>query len=144
MTTLILFDQIFNGLITRIEIWKQIISEQQLLVSYRDCRKQNGDVFSWSQVSDQIAIDTNKLKSSSFCSGKSQRCIWISFEINDLYLGCSEPASIPGGIYRVSDYEVGSSVEYECNYGYEMIGASRAFCMVPSEWYPLPPICKCK
>ncbi len=25
-----------------------------------------------------------------------------------------------------------------------MIGASRAFCMVPSEWYPLPPICKCK
>jgi hypothetical protein len=75
VTTLILFDQIFNGLITRIEIWKQIISEQQLLVSYRDCRKQNGDVFSWSQVSDQIAIDTNKLKSSSFCSGKSQRCI---------------------------------------------------------------------
>ncbi len=60
------------------------------------------------------------------------------------HLGCSEPASIPGGIYRVSDYEVGSSVEYECNYGYEMIGASRAFCMVPSEWYPLPPICKCK
>ena len=59
-------------------------------------------------------------------------------------IGCSEPASIPGGIYRVSDYEVGSSVEYECNYGYEMIGASRAFCMVPSEWYPLPPTCKCK
>jgi hypothetical protein len=25
-----------------------------------------------------------------------------------------------------------------------MIGASRAFCMVPSEWYPLPPMCKCK
>jgi len=25
-----------------------------------------------------------------------------------------------------------------------MIGASRAFCMVPSEWYPLPPSCKCK
>jgi hypothetical protein len=39
---------------------------------------------------------------------------------------------------------VGSSVEYECNYSYEMIGASRAFCMVPSEWYPLPPMCKCK
>jgi hypothetical protein len=68
---LILFDQLFNGLITRVEIWKQIISEQQLLVSYRDCRKQNGDVFSWSQVSNQILIDTNKLKSSSFCSGKT-------------------------------------------------------------------------
>jgi hypothetical protein len=47
-----------------------MISEQQLLVSYRDCRKQNGDLFSWSKVSDQILIDTNKLKSSSFCSGK--------------------------------------------------------------------------
>jgi hypothetical protein len=60
-------------LITRVEIWKQIISEQQLLVSYRDCRKQNGDVFSWSQVSNQILIDTNKLKSSSFCSGKTSK-----------------------------------------------------------------------
>jgi hypothetical protein len=58
--------------------------------------------------------------------------------------GCSEPASIPGGVYRVSDYEVGASVEYECDYGYEMLGSSRAFCMVPSEWYPLPPICKCE
>ncbi|CAF3600564.1 unnamed protein product [Rotaria sp. Silwood1] len=124
VTGLILFERLFTGRITRIEIWKQIISEQQLLVSYRDCRKQNGDIFSWSQVSNEILIDTNKLKSSSFCSG------------------CSEPASILGGLYRVSDYEVGSSVEYECNYGYEMIGASRAFCMVPSEWYPLPPICK--
>jgi hypothetical protein len=25
-----------------------------------------------------------------------------------------------------------------------MIGANRAFCMVPSEWFPLPPICKCE
>ncbi len=67
---MILFDQPFNGLITRLEIWNEILSEQQLLVSYRDCRKQNGEIFSWSKVSDQILIDTNKLKSSSFCSGK--------------------------------------------------------------------------
>ena len=46
-----------------------MISEQQILVSYRDCRKQNGDLFSWSKVTDQIIIDTNNLKSSSFCSG---------------------------------------------------------------------------
>jgi hypothetical protein len=44
----------------------------------------------------------------------------------------------------VLDYEIGSSVEYGCNHGYEMIGAHRAYCTVPSEWYPLPPICKCK
>ena len=60
----------FTGLITRVEIWQHMISEQQLLVSYRDCRKQTGDVFSWSQVSNQISIDSNKLKSSSFCSGR--------------------------------------------------------------------------
>ncbi len=60
------------------------------------------------------------------------------------WLGCAEPASIHGGKYHVSGYDVGSSVGYECNYGYEMIGASRAFCMVPSEWYPSPPICKCE
>jgi hypothetical protein len=70
VSSLILFDQPFHGLITRLEIWNEMISEQQLLVSYRDCRKQNGDVFSWSKVSDQILIDTNKLKSSSFCSGR--------------------------------------------------------------------------
>ena len=70
MTTLTLFDRSFDGLITRVEIWNQILSEQQLLVSYRDCRKQNGDVFSWSQVSNEMSIDTSKLKSSSFCSGK--------------------------------------------------------------------------
>lgn len=70
ITRLFLFDRLFHGRITRIEIWKQIISEQQLLVSYRDCRKQNGDIFSWSQVSEEISIDTSKLKSSSFCSGK--------------------------------------------------------------------------
>jgi len=67
---LILFDQPFNGLITRLEIWNEMISEQQILVSYRDCRKQNGNSFSWSKISDQIFIDTTKLKSSSFCSGK--------------------------------------------------------------------------
>ena len=67
---LLLFDSPFDGLITRLELWKQMISEQQLLVSYRDCRKQSGDLFSWSKVSDQITIDTSQLKSSAFCSGK--------------------------------------------------------------------------
>ena len=52
--TLTLCDASFDGQITRLEIWKQIISEQQLLGSYRDCRKQNGDVFSWSHISDQV------------------------------------------------------------------------------------------
>ena len=70
-TRLILFDAPFDGSVTRIELWKQLIAEQPLLVSYRDCRKQNGDLFSWSQVSDDIQIDTSKLKSSSFCSGKT-------------------------------------------------------------------------
>ena len=145
VTRLLLFDSPFDGLITRLELWKQMISEQQLLVSYRDCRKQNGDLFSWSKVSDQITVDTSQLKSSAFCSGKRLASSWpLPAHTVDTLLGCSEPAAITGGIYRVSDYEVGSSVDYECNYGYEMIGASRAFCMVPSEWYPLPPTCKCK
>ncbi|CAF4456676.1 unnamed protein product [Rotaria sp. Silwood2] len=126
ISSLILFNQAFHGLVTRLEIWNEMLSEQKVLISYRDCRKQNGDIFSWSKVSDQIWIDINKLKSSSFCSG------------------CTEPASIHGGIYHVSDYEVGSFVEYKCNYAHEMIGINRAYCMVPSEWYPLPPICKCK
>ncbi|CAF3652114.1 unnamed protein product [Rotaria sp. Silwood1] len=124
ISSLILFNQTFHGRITRLEIWNEMLSEQKVLISYRDCRKQNGDIFSWSKVSNQTWIDTNKLKSSSFCSG------------------CSEPASIHGGVYHVSDYEVGSFVEYKCNYAYEMIGANRIYCMVPSEWYPLPPICK--
>ncbi|CAF3278069.1 unnamed protein product [Rotaria sp. Silwood2] len=124
ISSLILFNQAFHGLVTRLEIWNEMLSEQKVLISYRDCRKQNGDIFSWSKVSDQIWIDINKLKSSSFCSG------------------CTEPASIHGGIYHVSDYEVGSFVEYKCNYAHEMIGINRAYCMVPSEWYPLPPICK--
>jgi hypothetical protein len=59
-----------------------MISEQQLLVSYRDCRKQNGDIFSWSKVSDQITIDTNNLKSSSFCSG----IIIIQFFFSDEWM----------------------------------------------------------
>ncbi|CAF1017076.1 unnamed protein product [Adineta steineri] len=109
---------------SKLEIWNEIIAEQHLLVSYRDCRKQNGDIFSWSKIPENIEIDTKKLKSSLFCSG------------------CSEPASIHGGRYQVSDYEIGSSVDYECNFGYELVGVSRAYCMVPSEWYPLPPICK--
>ena len=67
---MVLFSQLFHGLITRLEIWKATVSEQQLLVSYRDCRKQNGDLFSWSKVSDDILLDTTKLKSSAFCSGK--------------------------------------------------------------------------
>ncbi|CAM4818585.1 unnamed protein product [Rotaria magnacalcarata] len=124
VSSLILFHRTFHGLMTRLEIWKEMISEQQVLISYRDCRKQNGDVFSWSKISDQLSFDTNKLKTSSFCSG------------------CSEPASISGGIYNVSDYEIGSFVEYKCNYGYEMIGSDRIYCMVPSEWYPLAPICQ--
>jgi hypothetical protein len=71
VSSLILFGQLFHGLITRLEIWKEIRSEQQLLVSYRDCRKQNGDLFSWSKISDEILLDTTKLKSSAFCSGKN-------------------------------------------------------------------------
>ncbi|UJR22438.1 hypothetical protein I4U23_025498 [Adineta vaga] len=124
VSSLILLDQLLHGRITKAEIWNEMISEQQLLVSYRDCRKQNGNIFSWSKISDIISIDTRKLKSSQFCTG------------------CSEPASIHGGTYYVSDYEIGSSVDYKCDFGYEMMGASRAYCMVPSEWYPLPPVCK--
>lgn len=71
---MILFDQPFNGLITRVEIWKEMILEQQLLGSYRDCRKQNGEIFSWSKVSEEIFIDKTKLESSSFCFGKIYFC----------------------------------------------------------------------
>lgn len=70
ISSLILFHQTFNGFITRLEIWKDILSEQQILISYRDCRKQTGDIFSWSKVSDQISIDTNNLEASAFCTGK--------------------------------------------------------------------------
>jgi len=82
VSTLILFDRTFNGLITRVEIWKQILSEQQLLGSYRDCRKQNGDIFSWSHMSNEISIDTNKLKSSSFCTGNKT----LTCKFNRFYL----------------------------------------------------------
>lgn len=70
ISSLILFDQPLDGLITRLEVWNEIIPEQQLLVSYRDCRKQNGDLFSWSKVSDRMTFNTDELKSSTFCSGE--------------------------------------------------------------------------
>ncbi|CAF4284048.1 unnamed protein product, partial [Adineta steineri] len=70
VSSLILFGQLFHGYITRLEIWNEIIVEQHLLVSYRDCRKQNGDIFSWSKIPENIETDTKKLKSSLFCSGK--------------------------------------------------------------------------
>ena len=70
VSSLILFDQPFDGLITRLEVWNEIIPEQQILVSYRDCRKQNGDLFSWSKVSDQMSFHADELKSSTFCFGE--------------------------------------------------------------------------
>ncbi|CAF0841961.1 unnamed protein product [Didymodactylos carnosus] len=108
---------------SKLEIWEKVISDQILIASFRDCRKQSGDVFSWSQIKNGI-LDTTQLSSSFFCTG------------------CSEPASILGGKYVVSDYNIGSSVEYECNFGYEMTGSTRGFCMLSGEWYPVAPTCK--
>ena len=69
---LTLFGGLFHGLISRVDVWNEMIGEQQLLGSYRDCRKQRGNVFSWSEVPEQISIDTKQLQSSSFCLGKQR------------------------------------------------------------------------
>ena len=78
VSSLVLFDQPFDGSITRLEVWNEVISEHQILVSYRDCRKQNGDLFSWSKVSDQMLFDVNDLKNSAFCSGNGKNFVHSS------------------------------------------------------------------
>jgi hypothetical protein len=73
-----LFHRTFRGRITRLDIWKEVISEEQLLGSYRDCRKQNGSVYSCSNVSEQMSIDISRLKSSWFCSGSAVTLLHLS------------------------------------------------------------------
>ena len=141
---IVLFSETFDGWITRLNLWSEILPERELLVGYRDCRKQRGTLFSWSDVSPDVLIDRTKLRNSSFCLGQCPcLCDFVLIVFLIDRKGCSQPASISNGVSRHFDYTIGSSVEYQCYYAHEMLGLSRSFCMVSSEWFPPPPLCRC-
>lgn len=68
-----------------------------------------------------------------------------------LYFGCSEPQSPQHGGYSPTQYfyYVGSVIEFHCDDGYEVYGASWTVCIYnpiarKGLWIHSPPICKRK
>jgi len=54
---------------------------------------------------------------------------------------CVEPEEITNGNYIVTEYTVGSNVQYVCDSGYEITGSSVLTCTEDGTWSDVPPTC---
>ncbi len=55
---------------------------------------------------------------------------------------CPDPPTITGGKVSVSGRRAGSTVTYECDYGYVLIGSNILSCGLGGEWTGKPPVCR--
>ncbi|XP_060636401.1 beta-2-glycoprotein 1-like [Anolis sagrei] len=63
-------------------------------------------------------------------------------DILNLSSVCKPPPEIENGFYEGGPYKVGKEVTYECNYGYQLEGASTLLCQENEEWSHAAPTCR--
>ncbi|MBZ3871168.1 Sushi, von Willebrand factor type A, EGF and pentraxin domain-containing protein 1 [Sciurus carolinensis] len=63
-------------------------------------------------------------------------------------ISCGVPPPLENGFYSAEDFHAGSTVTYQCNNGYYLLGDSRMFCTDNGSWNGISPSClepiKCK
>ncbi|XP_051818518.1 sushi, von Willebrand factor type A, EGF and pentraxin domain-containing protein 1 [Antechinus flavipes] len=56
-------------------------------------------------------------------------------------IGCGVPPPLENGFYSAEDFYAGSTVTYQCNNGYYLLGDSRMFCTDNGSWNGISPSC---
>ncbi|KAM5298505.1 sushi, von Willebrand factor type A, EGF and pentraxin domain-containing protein 1 [Ctenodactylus gundi] len=56
-------------------------------------------------------------------------------------ISCGVPPPLENGFYAAEDFHAGSTVTYQCNSGYYLLGDSRMFCTDNGSWNGLSPSC---
>lgn len=54
---------------------------------------------------------------------------------------CGLPPALENGFYSAEDFHAGSTVTYQCNNGYYLLGDSRMFCTDNGSWNGISPSC---
>jgi hypothetical protein len=54
---------------------------------------------------------------------------------------CGVPPPLENGFYSAEDFYAGSTVTYQCNSGYYLLGDSRMFCTDNGSWNGISPSC---
>ncbi|XP_042551824.1 sushi, von Willebrand factor type A, EGF and pentraxin domain-containing protein 1 [Dipodomys spectabilis] len=54
---------------------------------------------------------------------------------------CGVPPPLENGFYSAEDFHAGSTVTYQCNPGYYLLGDSRMFCTDNGSWNGISPLC---
>ena len=69
--------------------------------------------------------------------------LWSSPEPRCEPLSCEAPPSIPNGQIVASEgYKFGSSIQYVCADGFELVGSGTITCLANKEWSMAPPKCR--
>lgn len=68
--------------------------------------------------------------------------IWSPYPPTCIRIDCGDPGFIENGMVSFSSTSFNSTVEYTCNQGYRMVGASERICMNKNTWSGLPPTCE--
>ncbi|XP_069487009.1 sushi, von Willebrand factor type A, EGF and pentraxin domain-containing protein 1 isoform X2 [Ambystoma mexicanum] len=56
-------------------------------------------------------------------------------------ISCGVPPALENGFYSAEDFYAGSTVTYQCNSGYYLLGDSRMFCTDNGSWNGISPSC---
>ncbi|XP_053321831.1 sushi, von Willebrand factor type A, EGF and pentraxin domain-containing protein 1 [Spea bombifrons] len=56
-------------------------------------------------------------------------------------ISCGIPPRLENGFYNAEDLHAGSTVTYQCNVGYYLLGDSRMFCTDNGSWNGISPLC---
>ncbi|OCU00923.1 sushi, von Willebrand factor type A, EGF and pentraxin domain-containing protein 1 isoform X1 [Xenopus laevis] len=56
-------------------------------------------------------------------------------------ISCGKPPRLENGFYNAEDLFAGSTVTYQCNIGYYLLGDSRMFCTDNGSWNGISPLC---
>ncbi|XP_060571346.1 sushi, von Willebrand factor type A, EGF and pentraxin domain-containing protein 1-like isoform X2 [Ruditapes philippinarum] len=77
------------------------------------------------------------------CSGTQ----WVDGNLRCEEIFCSHVETPENGkVVNVPTYRVGTTIQFECNEGYDMVGSSnKMLCRIDGNWLPLePPVCNIK
>ncbi|XP_008426204.1 sushi, von Willebrand factor type A, EGF and pentraxin domain-containing protein 1 isoform X1 [Poecilia reticulata] len=56
-------------------------------------------------------------------------------------VSCRSPRPLENGLYQGSDFQAGSSVVYQCNVGFYLLGDAKVHCSNSGQWGGHPPAC---
>lgn len=67
--------------------------------------------------------------------------LFISLSVHHLEVSCGPPRPLEHGFYQGSDFHTGSSVVYQCNAGFYLLGDAKVHCSNSGKWGGHPPAC---